>query len=229
VSNTPAMGSIGDPVLRRFSERSTKDPQHGAGSMQRPDTLMPPSGRGDPPPVNPRGPLTGDGDDGLDYILDVAKAEVDFQFRVSERLDSKARGLFALAGAIFAAAQALALRQDVLNRLSSSDRAYLIDVAEIAGVLVGLALLATAFAIFARREKSVESETLFQWMNQLVNENMTHTVVSQKVVQLYITLMHERQKKNKHRARVLIAVQVLCLLAIAASVWELIVALRGLA
>jgi hypothetical protein len=229
VSDTPMMGSVSDPVLRRFSERTGRDPRAGAGSTERSDPPDPPSGEGEIPPSGTHGPAVDDGDDGLKYILDLAKTEVDFQFRVAERLDSKARGLFALAGAIFAAAQALALREDVLNRLSDGDRSHLIKVATIAGVLVGLALLSTAYAIFVRKEKSVESKTLFNWMNQLAQKNITDADVSQRAVQLYVTLMHERQEKNKGRAKVLFFVQVLCLLAIAASVWELIVALHGLA
>jgi hypothetical protein len=149
--------------------------------------------------------------DGLQYLFDVAKSEVDFQFRIAERLDAKARGLFALAAAIFAAAHD-----------------HLLYVAKLAGGSLGLALLATALAIFTRPEKNVKSESLLNWLNDLSTKKTTDLKVSRDAVALYINLMHTRQEGNKWRVRFLWVVQVLCVVAIAISAWELIVALDGL-
>ena len=184
---------------------------------------------GTPPPTGASDNVTEASPDGLNYVFEIAKNEVDTQFRIAERLDAKARGLFALAGAIFAVTQALALRQDVLDELSNGQRDLLVGIAIAAGVMVGLALLATAFATFVKKDKVVESGPLFGWLNELAERTKPEDEVAREAVEAYITLMHRRREQNDGRAKRVIAVEVFCVLAIAVSVAELVIALIGLA
>jgi hypothetical protein len=162
----------------------------------------------------------------LSYIFEVAKAEVDTQFRISERIDSKARGLFAITAIIFGAAQALSLRPDVLHRLGD-EKDLVVGLAIGAGICTGLALIATAWLLGVRRDKSIESDPLFKWLGDL-DEPKKAGDVPAEVVEAYITLMHRRQEQNVDRARDLIAVQFFCFLAILVSGVQLLVTLGGL-
>jgi hypothetical protein len=187
-----------------------------------------PGSGGAPPPEVAGGANQGSSPDSLNYIFEVAKDEVDSQFRISERIDSKARGLFTITAVIFGAAQALALRQDVLNKLGDS-RDTVVTVAIVAGCLVGAALLATAITMFVRSDKSFESQPLFDWLNDLSDDKKPDTDVAYEVVAAYITLMHRRKERNVTRAKWLILVQILCIAGIGASILQLILALDGLA
>jgi hypothetical protein len=186
-------------------------PSFGGGGDRDGDRL----GGGDPPPL------------GLEYLFEITRSEVETQFRISERIDSKARNLFALTAAIFAAAQALALRPDVLRNLEDG-RTGLLTYAIIAGVLVGLALLTTAFTLFARKDKSLEPDPLMDWLNEIDSGDKDEREIAQELISSYITLLRERRARNVDRARDLSFVQFFSVLAIVASMVELIVALGGL-
>lgn len=224
------MGTISSPTLRRRSgSQSGKEEGPRSGGAYPPQRPPDGAGQGEPPESGSTRPVENATPDGLNYVYEVTKNELDHQFRISERLDSKARGLFALAAAVFAAAQALALRPDVLNALEQSDKDHLVHVATIAGAVLLAALLATAVAIFVRSDKSVEPEILVADLNDLATGTKTDTEVSQSLVAIYISLLAKRQEKNASRAKLLWVVQILCIAVIAVSAWELILALEGLA
>jgi hypothetical protein len=222
------------PTLRRTAEGSRGEPNEPrpARGEEGPGQGVPgaggPPNRGDAPKdVDPTRP------DGLGYIFEIAKNELDTQFKIAERLDSKARALFTLTAAIFAAAQALALRKDVLTSLSSGEHGTTVTAAIVAGVLVGLALFTTAWAMFVRKEKSVEAQPLFDWLNDLARSDRQEgkdadLEVARSATEAYITLMHRRREQNKGRAKRLVLLQVLCMFAITASLFELLVAVVSL-
>src|SRR4051812_46875554 len=56
-----------------------------------------------------------------DIVFDIAKGDVDLQFKIAERFDAKARATFAISAGLFTAAQAVALRQDVLDALTKHE------------------------------------------------------------------------------------------------------------
>jgi hypothetical protein len=225
------MSTISAPTIRRRfgGQERSKEEASRSGAAYPPQSPPEGAGQGKPPESDSERPVDNATPDGLNYVYEVTKNELDQQFRISERLDSKARGLFALAAAVFAAAQALALRPDVLEGLGKSDKDHLVHVATIAGgVLLG-ALLSTAVAIFVRRDKSVEPTVLIDDLNGLAMGTKSDTQVSQSLVSIYISLLDKRQKKNQSRAKLLWLVQILCVAVIAVSAWELILALEGLA
>jgi hypothetical protein len=94
--------------------------------------------------------------------------------------------------------------------------------------LVGLALLATAFTLFARKDKSLDPDPLMRWLNETDSGEKTEREIAQELISSYITLLRERRTRNVDRARDLSFVQFFSLLAIVASILELIVALGGL-
>jgi hypothetical protein len=221
------MGTRRNPTSRRFpgrgqrATRSESEPAHGSGSAK-----PPPDGADQPPEASDQAPVHAS-PEGLRYLFEVTKSEVDTQFQIAERIDSKAKALFTITVAIFGAAQALALRQDVLHRLGSS-RDEIVTISIVAGALTALALLATAFALWVRRDSSVEAAPLFGWLNDLDNGAQSGREVSFRIVEAYITLLEERREANKDRARELVLVQILCVVAIGASILQLVAAVGGL-
>jgi hypothetical protein len=231
VRDTSAVGTISTPTIRRRlgGQGGSEEEASRSGAAYPPQQPPEGAGQGGPPESGSDRPVENATPDGLNYVYEVTKNELDQQFRISERLDSKARGLFALAAAVFAAAQALALRPDVLEGLGKSDKDHLVEVATIAGGVLLAALLSTVFAIFVRSDKSVEPNVLIDDLNGLAMGTKSGTQVSQSLVSIYISLLDKRQKKNQSRAKLLWLVQILCVAVIAVSAWELILALEGLA
>jgi len=216
------------PTLRRRGTPGSRkaaagDARSGSGSGAPPGS----SGGGKPP--TPPSPKVDDASpDGLQFLFEAAKNEVDAQAKITERIDGKARALFALAGVIFAAAQALALRQDVLADLSASAKDDVVDLALVAGGLLAVALLLTAATIFVRREQAVQPAELLRWLNQLQSDQASNDRIAKETVKMYIDLAHDRQRINNGRVSWLHAVQLACVLSIAASTAELLFALSGL-
>jgi hypothetical protein len=228
ISDTGSVPSRRDRLSRRSSERG----RSGSQSSTEPASKIDPSrsigdDAGGDPPTTPRSPTAQSSADGLSYLFQMTQTELDIQFRIAERIDNKARGLFAITAAIFTAAQALALREDILRNLGS-EKDTVMTIAVIAGVLVGLSLLATAWTMFIRRDKRVEADALLDWLGQLEDPQRPNAEISAEMIQAYITLMHRRQEQNVKRASKLTVVQVLCLLAVIASVAELVLAVGGL-
>jgi len=164
----------------------------------------------------------------LNYLWEITKNEVDTQFRIAERIDAKARGLFALTGAIFAATQAFALRKDVLNELSNSNHDALVWIAFGSGFLALVALLTTAFATFRKADKSAESGPLLELLNDWKYDRKDDRELADAVVRGYVTLLGLRRGANVSRSNRLLAVQITCSLAIIASGIELLFAVYGL-
>lgn len=223
IRDTRTMAPADEPSLRRLRRRAPNESE--GGGQEGPHSLEHFSGGGDP--VGNRPTEADPPPIGLTYLFEITKNEVETQFRISERIDSKARNLFALTAAIFAAAQAVALRPDVLRHLEDG-KAGLLTYAIVAGVLVGLALLATAVTLFARNDKSVEPDPLMAWLNETDSGEKSEREIAQELISSYITLLRERRDRNIRRARDLVFVQFFSVLAIIASMVELIVALGGL-
>ncbi len=229
MGDTPNMAELLPPILRRRSEdphRSEPDEPNieiaRSGSVGDGEDFGR-GGAGGATAVGQSAPS-----ESLRYVFEVAKSEVDSQLTISERIDSKARSYITITAAFFAAAQALALRQDVLHRLGGT-RDTVVTVATVAGSIVGAALIAAAIALFVFKDKSFESKPLFEWLNDISQKRKPEPVVAEEVVEAYITLFHRRRQRNVVRARWLIVVQVLCIAGIGASILQLILALHGLA
>lgn len=162
----------------------------------------------------------------LGYIFDVTKAEVDLQFRAAERYDSKARHAFTITAALFAAVQAVALREDILTSLDKGDKANLLTWAAVAAGAVLVALLLSIVAGRPSSDKVVDPEKLVERVNALRVE--TDQAASQFMVLTYIKLLKERREANVRRLRWVYAVQFFCAIAVILVVVELLIALGTL-
>jgi hypothetical protein len=187
-----------------------------------------PDDPGAAPLAGPRGLTLPPSPEGFRYLVEVTRAEIDTQLDIAERTDAKARARFAIAAAIFIAAQMLVLCGNTLTSLGGG-KTLLLDVAVIAGILVGLALMAIAVTTFARRDRRFESAPLRRWLGGLKELASSEAEISARIVQPYKALMRERQANGLARARRLRWIQALWLIATLVSLIELLAALQALA
>lgn len=157
-------------------------------------------------------------------VFEIAKADVDTQFRIAERFDTKARAFFTIAAALFTAAQAVALRPDVLSALDQHNRSTVLAWAIVAGCVLTVALLATALATMLKKDVVVDPDELRRMFNAADQPWKTEELVS-----YYMDLMERRQNANEGRRQRLYAAQLLCGASIMASAVELLVALHAFA
>ena len=81
-----------------------------------------------------------------DRVLDALKSSADIEFYIAERLAAKARQAFALAAGLFTVAQAVALGTFNPRSISSAEQYWILALAIVAVVAVGLAALAAVRA-----------------------------------------------------------------------------------
>jgi hypothetical protein len=173
-------------------------------------------------PANPRFDelFSGDAPASLDYVFETARTAVDMQFRIAERLDTKARALAAAATAYFGAVQAIALRGDVLDR--ARDTSSLELLAYGAGVFLAVGLVATMIAVRLRREKDYPYDRLFESLTEVLRVNNR---VAFDLAALHLTLAKERKEANRRRIMPMRGAQVLLLLSVLAASAQLAVAI----
>lgn len=157
----------------------------------------------------------------LSMLFEVTKAEVDLQFKLAERFDSKGRGFFTIAAAFFAATQTIALRSDVLNSLAADQKDRVLIIASFAAAALGMGM----FALWALTRPTADMEFEPQKLRDRLNE-IDEPYAADHIVNSYISLLEERQSANATRRRRLTFVQFDGMLVIAISAFELIVALN---
>jgi hypothetical protein len=118
-----------------------------------------------PPSVQRRPGGTGRDDESLRVVFEMAKAAIDLQFSIAERVDSKIRAYFGFAATVYGVAQALVLNSGVHEKLGSYASAleYLAIVATL--LLVGT-MVATLHALRPHDEQEVSDAKLRDLLNR---------------------------------------------------------------
>ncbi|HEX8743597.1 MAG TPA: hypothetical protein VF712_10730 [Thermoleophilaceae bacterium] len=102
----------------------------------------------------------------LGHALDVLRARVDEEFRISERLDAKSRQAFALAAFFFAVVQTVAFGAFAQDDVRSLERVFLLAAA----VFAGAALAKVAHRVTHGEDLQVESDldppAIVEWLRQ---------------------------------------------------------------
>jgi len=165
-----------------------------------------------------------EGTPSLHLVYDMVKTGIDMQFKISERLDAKARNYLAAAATVYAVAQGLVLNSDVRNRIGG--RADELEVlAVIAAATLLASLVATLFAIRSRAEKEIPSETLRALAKSAYEEDST---TDANAVNLLIGVLDRRKVQNAARNRALTVVMWTAGFATLVSCLELILAVEAL-
>jgi hypothetical protein len=154
-------------------------------------------------------------------LFQAAQFQVDFQLKMAERLDAKARGLAAMTTAFAAAAQAYALQGGVLGTHHHTLKWFVVGVALAAVVAFGCALVATAYSVFLQGEKEIEPVLLMAMIEPAALGDR-HTALD--LVHWHLDLAYDRKLQNDARASRMRVAQVLCLATLVLCVAEVVLA-----
>jgi hypothetical protein len=156
----------------------------------------------------------------LGPVLDSIRADVDEQFRISERIDTKARNLIAVAGAFFTVVQALAKDAIVSSSTSADERIVIAALGVVAALMLVAAIVATAGA-WRLLNEGLMPEEHFERLVDEVNDGSDRG--PRDLSKLYLLVLGVRRENNVRRARRLSAATGLCMAAVLAALAELIV------
>jgi hypothetical protein len=162
------------------------------------------------PPEPPADPV-------LSALLDVTGAEVETEFKISERYEAKSGIFFGIAVAFFGATQAFVLQHN-FHKLSSPHRHLLQVFVVVAAITFGCAILAAMFSALQRSDKNLDAGDLFAMARD-------KTTTLQDIVSRSIALLSERRSANKKRLTGVRMTQVATLITVLAAAVEFTVAL----
>lgn len=145
---------------------------------------------------------------------------LDLQFKVAERIDSKVRGYVGFSTAVFAVAQALALREDVRQALGSFELIFQLLVIGSAGLLL-VTLGSAVWALLPQREADVPIETLRAYLRRAHSGSLE---AGTEAVNFMIGQLERRRSKNTERNGRLRVVVVLVAVSAVASILEIAIA-----
>jgi hypothetical protein len=162
------------------------------------------------PPKPPDDPV-------LNAVFDLTKAELDTEFKISERYEAKARNYFGIAVAFFGATQAFVLQSN-FDSLSSFHRYTLDWFVGVSAVAFGLCLLGAMWGTLQRRDRVITPE-------QLLGMTTAPDTTLRDVVQQDIALLDARRDANRSRLNRVRISQFTGLIAILATAAEFVAAL----
>lgn len=160
--------------------------------------------------------IEGPSPESLSEVLSVARAAVDQEFSIAERLDAKARSLVTISAQWFAVSQAVAA---VAFSAHKPHDWMLWTVGGTA--VVGACALSTLFILCSdvwkiRDEEAVSPRGLLQMLDTALTESAVT-----KFVQHYASLLQDRRKTNKSRSEALDRAQIAWFVAMAVPLLEL--------
>lgn len=152
----------------------------------------------------------------LKALLDVAKAELDMEFKISERFDSKARTFFGFAAGLFGVTQAFVLRSNFDNLSMARDHALKWTILS-AAVLFAVAIVGVIRSTLQSADRNFDNKRIFA-MARSSNTKL------EDLVQEYAVLLGERRAANKLRLSKLHWAQISCSMSLGATAGEFILA-----
>jgi hypothetical protein len=161
---------------------------------------------------------------GLSEVVNVARAAVEQEFQISERLDTKARGQVTLAGQWFAVAQAVS----AVAYAAPGVGGWLLYAVG-GAALVGAGLLICTFLESSkvwrvREEDALHPKGILQLKSRATHEDADAMEVA---VEHYASLLQGRRRTNKLRTEALEAAERVWLAAMAVPLAQLILALAA--
>jgi hypothetical protein len=158
--------------------------------------------------------------------IDLFRGLADQELARAEAARARARQAFALAAGFFAVVQTVAFGSFVTSRIAQDHQtATLVHHATLAGVVLGICGLALLIADSFFRSRNVTPEALYETITTVPKEGTT----TDEIVRLYFLVAVSHRDANRGRLGMTALTQLLALLAIAASAWELLAALHAIA
>lgn len=139
----------------------------------------------------------GGGGADLDQAITVLRARIDEEFRVTERLDSKARQAFALAAGFFAVVQTVAFGGFAERTVNGDEKVALLLAAVVAGVLLVRVALRLANSEELLEEADVKPQAIVKWCNEAGNDR---EYVPVRLVTELARMADTRAKNNATRS-----------------------------
>ena len=133
----------------------------------------------------------------LDLAIEVLRARVNQELKISERLDAKARQAFGLVAAFFAVAQAVTFGSFRAGTLSGIELIGLGILAGVAAVSVGLTGHRLADAEEGQGEQDIEPKDVEQWARDMDDRGFAE----RRVVELRDDAEKRRAGNVKRRTR----------------------------
>lgn len=149
--------------------------------------------------------------EGLPEVLNTARAAVDQEFQIAERLDAKARSLVTLGGQWFAIAQAVSAVAYSTRDAHGWMLWALGGTALAGGVALG-ALFFFAWRVWSIRDEEAVSPAGLLEMERTASEDPEALKL---LVRHYASILQDRRKPNKDRADALSVAQVVWFFAMA--------------
>jgi hypothetical protein len=128
----------------------------------------------------------------LGLAIAALRARVEEEFRISERLDVKARQAFALSAALFAIAQTIALNKEV----AGTEQVLLAVLALCAVATLGMTAQKLVASEELRREKDIDPAVIEEWARDTDDE-----LFAQNMVVHLREVAERRAENNESRAR----------------------------
>jgi hypothetical protein len=210
------------PLLsRQRAERAVSSAQ---GSRGREAVVGPPSAPSSPgPPQHGGAPSSSSEAPDLSVVFDITKGAVDMQFRIAERLDSKARNYFAAAATVFGVVQALTLNDAVRNALGGhADEVRWLTLG--AAFALAVTLLASVRAIRPRDEYEFEPEQL----RELLSRSYVDPKAPADAVNDLIGVLDLRMEANEGRVEDLKIVTSIAAISAFLSITQLVFVVQAL-
>lgn len=154
----------------------------------------------------------------LAEVINVARAAVEQEFQVSERLDAKARGQVTLAGQWFAVAQAVSAVAFAVKGVEGWLLYAVGATALVGGALLVIMFVQTSKVWRVREEDAVHPRGILQLKERALNDDAGALEVT---VQHYARILQGRRRTNKLRADALEKAEKIWLLAMAAPLLQL--------
>lgn len=123
--------------------------------------------------------------------MDITKAEIDTEFKISERYEAKARAFFGFCVVLFGITQAFVLRSD-FTTLGDARRGHLELAIIVAGATFGVSVVTVMVATLQRSDRNFDEKRLFSMAREPATDLPS-------VVQEYIVVLGERRAANKDR------------------------------
>ena len=149
-------------------------------------------------------------------MLDITKSEIDAEFSIAERYETKARTFFGFAVVLFGVTQAYVLRGH-FEKLSAARHDHLVLAIIVAGGAFLLAMLGVMFATLQRSDANFKDTRLFSFARDQGTELSA-------VVQEYIAMLVVRRETNNKRLKSLRVAQITAFVATLATAFEFVLA-----
>jgi hypothetical protein len=166
---------------------------------------------------SPRGASSAD----LSQAITTLRSRIEEEFKIAERLDSKARQAFALAAGFFAVVQTVTFGSFAQSQISGNERHWLLAAAVVAGACVAAVAYALTHGEKLQDEDDVRPEMIVRWCNDADGDDYVAVHLVGELSMVARNRTDNNKKRGAHYSTVVTATRV----ALFSATVELLVAI----